>query len=135
MNILITGRPGSGKTTLLNKVKNSLESNGYNIGGVFCPEIRENGERVGFNIIDIMNKKKGILSHINCTGPRVSKYKVNLKDLNEIGVSAIKKAVKKADYIFIDEIAPMELYSEEFIRAVKICNFDATKNLRFFECS
>lgn len=118
MNILITGRPGSGKTTLLNKMKGSLESKGYIIGGVYCPEIRKNTKRVGFRIIDIMNKKEGILSHINCSGPHVGKYKVNLKDLNGIGVNAIEKAIEKADYIFIDEIAPMELYSEKFIYAV-----------------
>ena len=114
MNILITGRPGSGKTTLLNKIKNFLESNGYTVGGVFCPEIRANGKRVGFKIVDITSKREGILSHINCSGPHVGKYKVNLNDLNGIGVSAIKEALKNSDYIFIDEIAPMELYSEKF---------------------
>ncbi len=119
MNILITGQPGSGKTTLLNKIKGSLESKGYIIGGVYCPEIRKNTKRIGFSIIDIMGKKKGILSHINCSGPRVSKYKVNLKDLNGIGVTAIEKAIEKVDYIFIDEIAPMELYSEKFMGAVE----------------
>lgn len=126
MNILITGRPGSGKTTLLNKIRDFLESNGHAVGGVFCPEIRKNGSRVGFRIIDIANKREGILSHINCSGPHVGKYKVNLKDLNEIGVFAVKYAIKKSDYIFIDEIAPMELYSEKFIDAVKNA-FDSEK--------
>lgn len=119
MNILITGRPGTGKTTLLNKIKNSLESKGYITGGVYCPEIRENRKRVGFSIIDIMNKNKGILSHTKCNGPKIGKYKVNLKDLNEIGVFAIVDSIEKADYIFIDEIAPMELHSEKFIDAVE----------------
>lgn len=126
MNILITGRPSSGKTTLLNKIKESLESSGHNVGGVFCPEIRTNGRRVRFNIIDITNKREGILSHINCSGPHVGKYRVNLNDLNEIGVSAIRYAIEEADYIFIDEIAPMELYSEEFINAVRNA-FDCEK--------
>lgn len=126
MNILITGRPGSGKTTLLNKIRDSLESNGHTVGGVSCPEIRNNKTRTGFRIIDIANKKEGILSHINCSGPHVGKYKVNLNDLNEIGVPAIKYAIKNADYIFIDEIAPMELYSEKFIDVVENA-FDSGK--------
>lgn len=119
LNILITGRPCVGKTTVLEKIKNSLEEYGYHIGGIICPEIKENGIRVGFNIIDLANKRRGILSHINCTGPKFGKYKVNLKDLNEIGVFAIRNSLKESDYIMIDEIAPMELYSIEFQNAVE----------------
>ncbi|MGF7117846.1 nucleoside-triphosphatase THEP1 [Methanobacterium oryzae] len=114
MNILITGRPDIGKTTVLKKIINSLEEDGYSIGGIICPEIKEEGIRVGFNIIDLANKKKGILSHIKCIGPKVGKYKINLGDLNEIGVSAIRNSLKESDYIMIDEIAPMELHSKEF---------------------
>ena len=108
-----------GKTTVLKRIKNFLEEDGYHIGGIICPEIKEDGIRVGFSIIDLANKKKGILSHIKCTGPKVGKYKVNLKDLNEIGVSAIRNALKKSDYIMIDEIAPMELHSKKFQKAVE----------------
>ena len=53
MNILITGPPGIGKTTLLEKIKNKIKDSGFSIGGMYCPEIRENNKRTGFNIIDI----------------------------------------------------------------------------------
>ncbi|MEN4018149.1 MAG: NTPase [Methanobacterium sp.] len=119
LNILITGRPGVGKTTVLKRIKNSLEEEGYHIGGIICPEIKEGGIRVGFSIIDLANKRKGILSHIKCKGPKVGKYKVNLKDLNEIGVPAIENALKRSDYVMVDEIAPMELHSKEFQKAVE----------------
>jgi nucleoside-triphosphatase len=119
MNILITGPPGVGKTTVLNKTKDVLESNGYKIGGVFCPEIKKNDKRVGFSIIDVMSKEKGVLSHLDCKGPRIGRYKVNLKDLNEIGAFAIEEAIKKADYIIIDEIGPMELHGLKFCDATR----------------
>lgn len=119
LNILITGIPGVGKTTVLKKVKNSLEEYGCHIGGIICPEIKEDGIRVGFSIIDLSNKRGGILSHIKCTGPKIGKYKVNLKDLNEIGVSAIRNSLKESDYIMIDEIAPMELHSKGFQNVVE----------------
>ncbi|RLF00094.1 MAG: NTPase, partial [Thermoprotei archaeon] len=35
-----------------------------------------------------------------------------------VGVAAIRRAVEEADVVVIDEIGPMELYSEEFKAAV-----------------
>lgn len=119
MNILIIGPPGIGKTTLLEEIKNKIKDHGFSIGGMYCPEIRENGKRTGFNIIDIASCRKGILASIhNTKGPLVGKYKVNLKDIQEIGISALKNSLKNSDYIFIDEIAPMELKSISFSQTV-----------------
>lgn len=81
-------------------------------------EIRDKGERVGFEIRDIATGKQGILAHKQGSGPRVGSYHVNLPDLNNIGVAAIKNAMS-SELIVIDEIAPMELKSPEFIRAVE----------------
>ncbi|GAB4314950.1 MAG: NTPase [Methanobacteriaceae archaeon] len=118
MNILLTGKPGIGKTTVLTQIQNHLQKNNYRIGGVYCPEIRENHQRVGFKIIDLMTNSEGILSHINCKGPRLGKYKVNLSDLDDIGTSAIYKALDQSDFLLIDEIGPMELLSQNFCQAV-----------------
>ena len=118
MNILLTGNPGIGKTKVLTKIKRHLQEDNYRIGGVYCPEIRENQQRVGFKIIDLMAKTGGILAHIKCEGPRLGKYGVNLSDLDDIGPSSIYHALDEADFILIDEIAPMELKSQNFCRAV-----------------
>jgi len=48
----------------------------------------------------------------------VGKYKVNLKDLEEIGVSALEKGIKEKKVVLIDEIGKMELFSEKFKRIV-----------------
>ena len=114
-NILIRGKPRSGKSTLIQKLEALLKQKNKVIGGIITPEIREKS-RLGFGIIDIMTGEKGILSHINQhEGPKVSKYGVNLEDLNSIGVKGIKNALaKNADVIIIDEIGKMELISKEF---------------------
>ncbi|RLI06855.1 NTPase, partial [Candidatus Bathyarchaeota archaeon] len=52
-------------------------------------------------------------------GPRLGKYRVNLRDLEEVGVRAIEEAVAEADVVVIDEVGPMELFSERFVEAVR----------------
>ncbi|MCX9074824.1 MAG: NTPase [Candidatus Methanoperedens sp.] len=79
--------------------------------------MREKGERTGFEIRDLASGKHGILAHRKGSGPRVGSYHVNLEDLNNIGVAAIRNAMS-SDLIVIDEIAPMEFKSPEFIKAV-----------------
>lgn len=82
-------------------------------------EVREKGVRVGFEITDFDAKRKGWLAHVNQpSGPQIGKYRVNLKDLDTIGANAILNAIKKADIIIIDEIGPMELFSQSFKEAV-----------------
>ncbi|MEM2466253.1 MAG: NTPase [Candidatus Bathyarchaeia archaeon] len=114
--LLITGSPGVGKTTLLLKVVEALRAKGYSVGGMVSREVRPYGTRIGFEILDLGdNNKRGWLAHVQQEkGPRVGKYRVNLEDLNSVGVEAILRAVRKCDVIVIDEIGPMELFSKSF---------------------
>ena len=69
--------------------------------------------------MDFSTGQRGWLAHVNQpTGPKVSKYRVNLTDLNAIGVNSILSAIKTADIIIVDEIGPMELFSQAFRDAV-----------------
>jgi len=115
MNILIRGKPGCGKSTLIQKLITLMQQKGKQIGGISTPELRE-GQRVGFEIVNLMTSERGILAHVSQPeGPRVSQYKVNLRDLENIGVKGIKKALeKKVDFVIIDEIGKMELVSSAF---------------------
>jgi nucleoside-triphosphatase len=116
----VTGSPGVGKTTLLLRVVEALKVRGCTIGGMISREVRLYGTRVGFEILDLADSDKhGWLAHVNQkTGPQVGKYRVNLEDLNNVGVEAVLKAVRECDVVAIDEIGPMELFSEKFKRAV-----------------
>ena len=118
--LLLTGNPGVGKTTILIKTVEALKAEGISVGGMISREAREDNVRVGFEIIDLTNNRHGWLAHITQrTGPQVGKYHVNLEDLENIGATAIVEAVEKCDVIAIDEIGPMEFFSQKFKQAVK----------------
>ena len=113
--LLITGKPGTGKTTALLRTVEHLKARSYSVGGMVSREVRSSGIRVGFEVMDLNSGRKGWLAHVNHEhGPRVGRYRINLGDLNDIGVNAISDALERADVIAIDEIGPMELFSEKF---------------------
>jgi nucleoside-triphosphatase len=124
IRIAITGAPGSGKSTVCRNVMRHLTCT---YGGMTSADIREKGERMGFEIMDIATGRQGILAHKQGSGTRVGNYHVNLADLNNIGVTAIRNAMS-SELIVIDEIAPMEFKSPEFISAVEE-TLDSEKNL------
>ena len=112
-NFLITGRPGSGKTSAIEGTVELLRGRGFKPGGVYCPEIRERGARLGFKMIDLMTGEERTLAHVNQpVGPQVSKYRVNVENVDAISELAIGRALREADFTVIDEIAPMEINSD-----------------------
>jgi nucleoside-triphosphatase len=118
--LLLTGNPGIGKTTVLMKTVNVLKERGYTVGGMISREVREGGARVGFEILDLASSRGGWLAHVNQkNGPQVGRYRVNIEDLNTVGAQAIIDAAEKSDVIAIDEIGPMELFSEKFKEVVR----------------
>ncbi|MCX8183810.1 MAG: NTPase [Crenarchaeota archaeon] len=119
MKILVTGRPGIGKTTLVSKVAQGLREKGVSVGGMITYETREKGVRTGFLVEDLKTGLTGLMASVNYgSGPRVGKYVVSLAELERVGVKAIRNAVASDEVVIIDEIGPMELYSEAFRKTV-----------------
>jgi nucleoside-triphosphatase len=108
------------ETTVLLKTVDAVKRKGYRVGGMISREVRENGMRVGFKILDLNSSKNGWLASVNQKGgPHVWKYRVNMEDLDFIGAKAIEDAVEKCAIIAIDEIGPLELFSEKFKEATQ----------------
>lgn len=113
--IFLTGEPGCGKSTVLMKVVDTLKHKGLKAGGFVTPDIRKNGRRIGFKVVDIDSNEEGILASIDRkTGPSVGKYRVNIFDFERVALKALDFAMKECDVICIDEIGKMELFSEKF---------------------
>ena len=117
--LLVTGRPGIGKTTVLLNAAEELKAKGYRVEGMISKEARREGRRVGFEVVNFGTGLRGWLAHVEqSVGPQVGKYKVNLDDLDSIGANAVLDAIRNADVVIIDEIGPMELFSQAFRKAV-----------------
>ncbi len=115
----LTGRPGVGKTTVLLRIVEKLRKQNLRIGGFISREVRKDKSRIGFKIIALDNGREGWLAHVRQpVGPKVGKYRVCMKDLESIGVGAILRAIREAEIIVIDEVGPMELFSQSFRKAV-----------------
>jgi len=121
MKIGITGLPGAGKTHALMRVIEMLEAEGIVVGGMVTESIiNANGDREGFKIVNWMTKEEGVLAHKDIRSKiTVSRYGVDLKALDDIGVRAINQASELAELIIIDEVGKMEVESPLFIEAVK----------------
>ncbi len=107
-NILITGMPRSGKSTLLKKIIPKFNPK----VGFVTNEVRKDNERVGFEL-ETHTGQKTMLAHVDfITNLKVSRYFVEIKNLDEIIPSVDK--FNEHDFLFLDEIGQMELFSEKF---------------------
>jgi nucleoside-triphosphatase len=115
-NLLITGLPGVGKTTLIKKLSEALK-NLYPVG-FYTEEIRERGERRGFELISLEGKK-GLLSHKDIKSPyKVGQYNVDVKGFEDF-IDSIFFFNPLTRLIIIDEIGKMECLSDRFKRLLK----------------
>ncbi|HUL37693.1 MAG TPA: NTPase [Thermodesulfobacteriota bacterium] len=123
-NLLITGLPGVGKTTLIKKLCEALK--GIDPVGFYTEEIREGGERKGFELISL-NGRRGLLSHEGIRSPyQVGQYKVDIKGFEDF-LDSISFFNPLTRLIVIDEIGKMECFSEPFKKLLKeILNSEKT---------
>lgn len=113
---LLTGEPRVGKTSTIKKIINNIGRE--HCGGFYIQEIRAEEDRRGFQLITL-DGQTGILAHVDIESPiRVGRYGVNLDCLTSIGIAAIDKALATKRLIIVDEIGPMQAYSEPFKRAI-----------------
>lgn len=113
--VLLTGRPGCGKTTAVRKIIEQLR---VEAGGFYTEEVRQAGVRVGFRLLTLSGDERILARVGGGPGPRVGRYTVDVKAVDELGVMSIERAIDARKLVVIDEIGPMELLSARFRESV-----------------
>jgi nucleoside-triphosphatase THEP1 len=117
--LLLVGTPGVGKTTV---IKKTIELSGNIFDGFYTQELRQNNQRIGFEIITLdgqqallatKEKKVNFLRQA-----KFGEYTVNIDAIESVAVPSFLKAVTSAKVAVIDEIGPMEIFSKRFCSAV-----------------
>lgn len=119
-NALVTGPPRSGKTTALERTVSRLRDDGLDLAGIVCPEVREDGERVGFGIADLEGDRRATMAHVDfADGPHVGAYRVDVAAIDRLVADVLAPGIGVVDCLVIDEIAPMQLESDRFVAATR----------------
>ena len=120
--VLITGPPRCGKSTLISKlIEYYNNKKDYTIYGFLTPEIKERGNRIGFNIADIYSGKISQLARVGDfkTKYKLGKYNVFIQEFDKYIEDNLSLEEKTIDLIVIDEIGKMELFSDKFQNFIK----------------
>lgn len=112
-NILITGLPRTGKTTLILDIIKEMKKD---VIGFVTKEIRIDNVREGFSIETFSGLNKVLASKKYSEGKfRVASYGVYVENVDLVVEELTERFIKeKYDFIIIDEIGKMELFSSIF---------------------
>src|SRR5262245_21393606 len=116
-NVLLTGPPGCGKTTVVRRVIEAL--GGLRLAGFYTEEVRERGQRVGFEIVGL-GGQRCLLAHVDWRSHlRVSRYGVEPARLEPIIEAELGPSLDEVDVNVVDEIGKMECLCPSFVEAVR----------------
>ncbi len=129
-HVLLTGPPGVGKTTAVKKAVDLLRDGGKEPKGFVTEEVREDGRRIGFDVVSVVDPadRRSLARKNAGPGPKVGQYTVTLKEFEAIGLPTLRSA-KPGDLLVVDEIGKMELLSGKFLDAATAL-FDKVDGVR-----
>jgi nucleoside-triphosphatase len=120
---LVTGEAGIGKTTLIRQVVSTMR---MKASGFYTEDLTSGGKREGFRVVTL-DGDIALLASSGHPGPvRVSKYGVDIEELERVGVAALRRALERGHVAVIDEIGKMQLFSRAFRHTV----FEAVREER-----
>jgi nucleoside-triphosphatase len=131
----ITGLPRAGKSAVLQKVvdmivderkkekrarNDEVGANKPIVGGMKTRTILEDGQRVGFECVDIVTGESAVMAHRNIDSRhRILGFGIDPTALDKIGVNAIRRTMEECEVVVVDEIGKFSVESEEFVEIVR----------------
>lgn len=117
-NTLLTGPPGCGKTTTLLRLVGRVRD--LRLAGFYTEELREHGQRVGFEAVGLSSGLRCVLAHARSRSRlRVGRYGVDPEGLAPFVRAELERKPDEADAFVVGEIGKMELHSESFVAAIR----------------
>jgi molybdopterin-guanine dinucleotide biosynthesis protein A len=123
--LLVVGEPGSGKTSWCRQYIGWRLGSSLSIGGILCPAIEKQGQRVGSNAIDLITGQEVPFARLSRYssfkgGEAVGGYTISRGGI-AFACGAIKRAVEsRCDLVVIDEVGPLELEGKGLMPAVEL---------------
>lgn len=125
-HVVVTGPPGVGKTTLIKKTCDALRSRHIPVQGFYTQECREEGCRIGFDVVTLAGDRQP-LARLRAATSRddgsqfVGKYRVLLSSFEACALPVLTLPVVPAPVpvIVVDEIGKMELISRTFEQTIR----------------
>lgn len=126
MNSLIVGDPCSGKTRWCMDYIDWVREQGISVGGVLSPEVCESGERVGFDVTDLITGKRIPYARFSINASFGAGETVGPYIIDHDAILFARKAIRSAIHsvcglVVIDEVGPLELRGKGLMPAVELC--------------
>ncbi|MCK5357901.1 MAG: hypothetical protein KAJ48_05850 [Elusimicrobiales bacterium] len=116
-NLILSVNSQNLKTFFIKKIISNYK---YWLAGVITREIRNNGQREGYEIRTLEGEKSVLASVKILSDISFNKYAVNRSALEDFALRAIKIAIEKEKIILIDEVGGITLLSDKFIEQVRL---------------
>jgi nucleoside-triphosphatase len=117
-NLLLTGAPSCGKTTAVLRLVELARD--LRLAGFHTQELRERGQRVGFEAVGLSSGLRCVLAHARSRSRlRVGRYGVDPEGFAPLVRAELERRPDEVDAFVLDEIGKMELHSAPFVAAVR----------------
>jgi nucleoside-triphosphatase len=129
--IIVTGGFGSGKSRTVFALAEMLKLENIQIGGFVAPSVRENGERVGYDIYDIAHSNSHQLARTygDDTMSFIGRFYFRTDGI-ETGKRILADAsLSKPDWVIIDEIGPWEMAGQGWAQSINHLFGTSTANM------
>jgi len=117
---IITGKMDVGKTTFVKKVIENLKSKNIKVGGIYTQKVKENNERIGYDLVAVQTNKSEIFLRIeeNENLEKIRIFSIFPKAL-ALGIESLKPENNKENQlIIIDEIGKLELENKAWAKSL-----------------
>lgn len=124
VRLLVVGEPRSGKTNWCREYIDKQRRRGATVGGILCPAIEQQGQRVGSNALDLLTGQAVPFARLSGHSPFKAGEKIGDYTISRDGIwfarGAIRRAVENGcDLVVIDEVGPLELSGKGLMPAVE----------------